>query len=138
MMNKVKKPRLAVIAAAPLLMAAIPVVAHADSMDDNYIKVLTANGITGARADLIDDAHQICAKIRAGENSVALTSWVMSETGFSGFAQASLHHLLKRATEGFLPTAGLFARLRRFWSVYGRIFRSTQLSSASGSGHGKR
>jgi hypothetical protein len=137
MMNKVKKPRLAVIAAAPLLMA-IPVVAHADSMDDNYIKVLTANGITGARADLIDDAHQICAKIRAGENSVALTSWVMSETGFSGFAQASLHHLLKRATEGFLPTAGLFARLRRFWSVYGRIFRSTQLSSASGSGHGKR
>ena len=116
MMNKVKKPRLAVIAAAPLLMAAIPVVAHADSMDDNYIKVLTANGITGARADLIDDAHQICAKIRAGENSVALTSWVMSETGFSGFAQASLHHLLKRATEGFLPTARLSARLRRFWS----------------------
>jgi hypothetical protein len=82
-------------------------------------KVMTANGITGARADLIDDAHQICAKVRAGENSVALTSWVMSETGFSGFAQESLHHLLNRATEGFLPTAGLFARLRRFWSVYG-------------------
>jgi hypothetical protein len=61
-------------------------------------KVLTANGITGARAE---------------------TSWVMSETGFSGFAQASLHHLLKRATEGVVPTAGLFARLRRFWSVYG-------------------
>ena len=79
-------------------------------------KVMTANGITGARADLIDDAHQICAKIRAGENSVALTSWVMSQTGFSGFAQASLHHLLKRATEGFLPTARLSARLRRFWS----------------------
>ena len=79
-------------------------------------KVMTANGVTGARADLIDDAHQICAKIRAGENSVALTSWVMSQTGFSGFAQASLHHLLKRATEGFLPTARLSARLRRFWS----------------------
>jgi len=74
-------------------------------------KVMTANGSTGARADLIDDAHQICAKIRAGENSVALTSWVMHGTGFSGFAQASLHHLLKRATEGFLPTARLFARL---------------------------
>ena len=47
-------------------------------------KVMTANGITGARADLIDDAHQICAKIRAGENSVALTSWVMSENWVLG------------------------------------------------------
>ena len=57
-------------------------------------------------------------------NSVALTSWVMSGTGFSGFAQASLHHLLKRATEGFfLPTARLFARLcgaeGRFRANYG-------------------
>ena len=52
-------------------------------------------------------------------NSVALTSWVMSGTGFSGFAQESLHHLLKRATEGFLPTSRLFVRLRRFWSRYG-------------------
>ena len=25
-------------------------------------KVMTANGITGARADLIDDAHQICGR----------------------------------------------------------------------------
>ena len=100
-------------------------------------KVMTANGITGARADLIDDAHQICAKIRAGENSVALTSWVMSETGFSGFAQESLHHLLKRATEGFLPTARLSARLRRFWSRYGAAVHSTQLgSTVAGSGHG--
>jgi hypothetical protein len=95
-------------------------------------KVMTANGITGARADLIDDAHQICAKIRAGENSVALTSWVMSETGFSGFAQESLHHLLKRATEGFLPTARLSARLRRFWSRYGVAAHSIQFSSSLG------
>jgi hypothetical protein len=65
-------------------------------------KVMTANGITGARAE---------------------TSWVMSGTGFSGFAQASLRHLLKRATEGFLPTARLFAHLcgaeGRFRANYG-------------------
>jgi hypothetical protein len=47
------------------------------------------------------------------------TSWVMSGTGFSGFAKASLHHLLKRATEGFLPTARLFARHWQFWGHYG-------------------
>ena len=65
------------------------------------------------------------------------TSWVMSGTGFSGFAQASLLHLLKRATEGFLPTARLSARLRRFWSRYGVAAHSTQLrSTVAGSGHG--
>ena len=65
------------------------------------------------------------------------TSWVMSGTGFSGFAQESLDHLLQRATEGFLPTARLSARLRRFWSRYGAAGHSIQWrSTVAGSGHG--
>jgi hypothetical protein len=58
--------------------------APSDPNDDQYIEKLAQHNIVGPRADMINDAHQICAKVRAGKDTISsLSTWYMYQTGFT-------------------------------------------------------
>jgi hypothetical protein len=88
--------------------------APSDPNDDQYIEKLAQHNITGDQADLINDAHQICAKIRAGKDTMSsLSTWYMYQSGFSNkdagwvIGQAIASYCPDQAGFAFGPFGGL-------------------------------
>ncbi|WP_165757849.1 DUF732 domain-containing protein [Mycolicibacter engbaekii] len=57
--------------------------AHADNNDDNFVAKLKSVGVTGAPADLIRNAHQVCNGLDNGVTPDALTELFVSQMGFA-------------------------------------------------------
>jgi hypothetical protein len=81
--------------------------APSDPNDDQYIEKLAQHNIVGPKAQMINDAHQICAKIRAGKDTMSsLSAWYMYQSGFSNDAAG---WVIGQAIASYCPDQGGFA-----------------------------
>lgn len=56
-------------------------IAHADSNDDDFVQRVNNNGVTGAPADLIRIAHQVCEGLDNGTSPDAVADALASQLG---------------------------------------------------------
>lgn len=66
--------------AAPLALLSIGV-AHADGNDDDFVQKVNNIGVTGAPADLIRIAHQVCGGLNDGNSPDAIADALVSQLG---------------------------------------------------------
>jgi|GEM_PF-4734576 len=64
------------------LMALSTGIAHADANDDHFLLGVNNVGITGAAADLIDNARLVCGFLDQGNSPKVVTDAVVSSLGF--------------------------------------------------------
>jgi Protein of unknown function (DUF732) len=64
---------LKVIITAAVLAIVPTAVAHADSVDDQYLTLLQSHGITGAPDQLIADGHQTCDAYSQGAFGIGIS-----------------------------------------------------------------
>ncbi len=76
------------LAAAAVALGAAGV-AHADSNDDHLVQVLNNAGVTGAPADLINNAHQVCSNLDEGHAPGAIRDAFISQMGFTSSRAAT-------------------------------------------------
>jgi hypothetical protein len=56
-------------------------VAHADSNDDDFVQKMNNNGVSGAPADLIRNAHAVCSSLDTGNTPDAIADALVSQLG---------------------------------------------------------
>lgn len=71
--------------------------AHADSNDDDFVRQANNIGVTGAPADLIRIAHQVCGGLDSGNSPDAIADALASQLGLrsdraAAFASFSATH----------------------------------------------
>jgi hypothetical protein len=58
-------------------------VAHADANDDDFVQKVNNDGVAGAPADLINNAHRVCKGFDSGSAPDSLTDAFVSQMGFT-------------------------------------------------------
>jgi Protein of unknown function (DUF732) len=69
--------------AMAMLLALLSIgVARADSNDDDFVQKVNNVGVSGAPADLINNAHAVCTGLDSGSTVDSLTDAFVSQMGF--------------------------------------------------------
>jgi Protein of unknown function (DUF732) len=68
------------VLAVPVALAALSTgLAHADSNDDDFTQRMNNNGVIGAPADLINNAHAVCNGLDSGTTPDALRDALVAQ-----------------------------------------------------------